>query len=242
MDWAEDLQRRIDAEAEQQSGTARQHVTDKKEHGEQERPGGKDQDQRPPPQQLRNQKGKNSPRRLTRQMTLARELSTDDKNPRVKTLSDMDQAGTTAWVGGLPYELAVDKDALHDLLSEHGGDLKAITVRLKPAASAGGPNKSWCFATFRNEDAVERLQQAAAAAAAGAQPEPEGILEPKQPSSLVELEEEALTPVVAKGDVEYTFERASPCQSPPQTPAVVVAGSMLSLVTLWPPSMVRCLR
>ena len=126
-------------------------------------------------------------------MTLARELSTDEKNPKSKTLSDVDQDGVTVWVGGLPYELAVDKTALHDLLSTHGGDLKAITVRLKPPAEAGGTNKSWCFATFRNEDAIERLQHAAATAEQS-ELKLSPCLEINPPSSPYEHDEEALTP------------------------------------------------
>ena len=51
-------------------------------------------------------------------------MSTDASNPNVKTLSDVQEKGTTAWVGGLPHELALDKGRLRELLAEHGGDLQ----------------------------------------------------------------------------------------------------------------------
>ena len=105
----------------------------------------------------RNQAGRTSERRLTRQMTLAhtwtdadnpreRSMSMDANNPNVKTLSDVQDTGTTAWVGGLPHELALDKGTLHELLATHGGDLQAVTIRLKPLEL--GETKSWCFATY----------------------------------------------------------------------------------------------
>lgn len=189
-------------------------------------------------------------------MTLARELSTDEQNPKNKTLRDIREGGTTAWVGGLPYELAVDKTALHDLLSEHGGDLQAITVRVKPPA-VSGLNKSWCFATFRNDDAVQRLQAVASTADSSV---PRMVLEPNvrqdahQPSSQPEHEDEVPTPLVANEDVEYKFDNDSPLQSPisdassvagatlrPVTPPHATAAGtsdILSLESSWPPTII----
>eukprot|EP01043_Picozoa_sp_COSAG02_P014009 COSAG02_NODE_569_length_20206_cov_5.631223_12_plen_392_part_00 len=272
IDWAENLQQSIDAERQRQVGheapaaaspedtsAAAQehkevHVEGKGEADEQPQQQQSPQPQPQPPQQqqLRNQKGRNSPRRLTRQMTLARELSTDEKNPKSKTLRDVDAAGTTAWVGGLPYELAVDKTALHGLLSEHGGDVTAITVRLKPPAVAGGPNKSWCFATFTNADAIQRLQDAALAAAEPSPTQPETEprlrLELNQPFSPQENAEEILTPLVTNEDVEYTFDNKLPLQSPSSCDdtgvegvaqeGATVAGDMLSLEASWPPTII----
>eukprot|EP01043_Picozoa_sp_COSAG02_P002137 COSAG02_NODE_48_length_45421_cov_103.222100_30_plen_360_part_00 len=248
IDWAEHLQQSADLEEQRQAEQEAAAVAsieepptaeqEQKDDGNEGNEGNEENEGKQP----RNQKGKDNPRRLTRQMTLARELSTDEKLPKTKTLSDVDQDGVTAWVGGLPYELAVDKMALHDLLSTHGGDLKAITVRLKPPAEAGGTNKSWCFATFRNEDAIQRLQHAAATAEQS-EVKLSLRLEVNPPSSPHEHDEEALTPMVAVGDVEYTFERTSPPNSlssraedstghssSPRS----VAG--LSLEVPWPPS------
>ena len=56
VDLAEDLQQRIDAEAEEQSGSAQQHAAAKKEQGEQGRPGGEGQPAPPPQQQVRSRK------------------------------------------------------------------------------------------------------------------------------------------------------------------------------------------
>eukprot|EP01043_Picozoa_sp_COSAG02_P021146 COSAG02_NODE_1066_length_14828_cov_8.021794_2_plen_383_part_00 len=246
IDWAEHLQQSIDEEeqrqaeqrqAEQEAAAAASKEDRPAEDQKLEESGKEDK-------QPRNQKGKDSPRRLTRQMTMARELSTDEKNAKTKTLADVDQDGVTAWVGGLPYELAVDKTALHDLLSAHGGDLKAITVRLKPPAEAGGTNKSWCFATFRNEDAIQRLQHAAATAEQS-ELKPCYHLEVNPPSSPHEHDEEALTPMVAVGDVEYTFERKSPPHSPSsggspnaEQPSSPPTAAGLSLEASWPASII----
>ena len=59
----------------------------------------------------------------------------------------------TAWIGGLPRQLAADETALHTLLRRFG-ELEKTTVRIKE-----GPYKSWCLATFHNLDAIERLTQ-----------------------------------------------------------------------------------
>jgi hypothetical protein len=239
IDWAEHLQQSTEVETQRQAEQDAAAVASKEEPptAEQEQEADGNEGKQP-----RNQRGRDSPRRLTRQMTLARELSTDEKNPKSKTLSDVDQDGVTVWVGGLPYELAVDKTALHDLLSTHGGDLKAITVRLKPPAEAGGTNKSWCFATFRNEDAIERLQHAAATAEQS-ELKLSPCLEINPPSSPYEHDEEALTPMVAVGDVEYTFERKSPDHSLSSRVADSTgqsssphAAAGLSLEAPWPPS------
>ena len=153
----------------------------------------------------RSMKGQRSPRRLTRQMTLARCLSTDEEESTgsghhpsrtaeregAKGPPQQQQAGVTAWVGGIPLELARDEARLHELLDRHGGGgggsssddeaeattyLQSISIRIKelheaataaaPATAAPGSsedgNASWCLATFCNDDAVKRLQLAAA--------------------------------------------------------------------------------
>jgi hypothetical protein len=100
-------------------------------------------------------------------------------------------AGVTAGVGGIPLELARDEARLHELLDRHGGGgggsssddeaeattyLQSISIRIKElheaataeAAATAAPgrsedgNASWCLATFCNDDAVKRLQLAAA--------------------------------------------------------------------------------
>jgi hypothetical protein len=237
IDWAEELQHSLEVEERRLEAQQRRAERDAAARAEEEAAAaaaaaaaaerdraeeGAESPKADDAPQPRNQKGKNSPRRLTRQMTLARELSTDDQNPKTKTLKDL-TAGTTAWVGGLPYDLATDKAALHALLSKHGGDLQAITVRLKPPAVAGD-NKSWCFATYTNEDAVARLQAAATTVAVDSSKEetdkaererapPPPQLELVGPSSPRE-DDDLLTPLVAREDVEYKFDENGPIQSP----------------------------
>lgn len=113
---------------------------------------------------MRSLKGRNGPRRLTRQMTLARCLSTDADD--VKTIEEEKERGVTVWVGGIPSRLASDEKALHDLLAHHGGggdstQLLSLTLRLKKSDDVDA--RSWCLASFLNADAVDNLTQAVAA-------------------------------------------------------------------------------
>ena len=113
---------------------------------------------------IRSFKGRNSPRRLTRQMTLARCLSTDEDD--TKPTEEEKGPGITVWIGGIPSWLASNEKALHDLLVHHGGggdssQLLSTTVRLKESDDMD--TRSWCLASFLNSDAVDNLTQAVAA-------------------------------------------------------------------------------
>ena len=47
-------------------------------------------------------------------------------------------------MGGLPLDLAMDEAALHELLTEHGGEVKSLTIRIKneePGGAASGQHK-----------------------------------------------------------------------------------------------------
>ena len=83
-----------------------------------------------------------------------------EPEPQLQPVPDMatstdsvdNYVGVTAWVGGLPHALASDEPALTALLGRFG-ELESLTIRVKE-----GNYKSWCLASYINEDAVTRLQ------------------------------------------------------------------------------------
>eukprot|EP01044_Picomonas_judraskeda_P016068 COSAG03_NODE_2796_length_2448_cov_1.770115_2_plen_199_part_00 len=76
------------------------------------------------------------------------------KRTEMRDMMQVEAQKPTAWIGGIPLALARHEDGLRDLLSSYG-ELEKLSVRIK-----AGENRSWCLATFLNEDALERLARA----------------------------------------------------------------------------------